>query len=212
MVTLEIKRMQSKPFNGVIKREHYLHRAHGAQSLYYGIYCNKQLMSLLQFSVIYKPILLRFPFLQWFEIADNSRFLIRKEWDLFERDIEIYCLGSRSLSLGIKQVRQDWYQLTGYKLKLIITYIDLSRGLTGTVYKAANWIQIEDSAGKNYNKKNKIDYKPSPKKTLIYPLIKGDEWRPVTYFDKEYLRKNWHKMNSVAQYNYKPKGKETRWV
>lgn len=203
---LEIKKIDEKNFDEYIRREHYLHRANSTQpAIHYAIYFKEQLVSLFEWSAIFKPILLRFPFLQHLEIVDNSRFLIRHGGDLFGEFPEIYNLGTQSLSLAIKKIKVDWIKLTKIKPKLLITYIDQERGLKGTVYKAGNWIEIENSAGKNYSKKKKIDYKPSKKKTFIYPLVKGFEWRPVTFFDKNYLIINYKKLNSVAQYNYKPK-------
>ena len=106
------------------------------------------------------------------------------------------------LSLGVKKIRKGWLELAGVQPKLLITYVDNSRGFQGTVYKAANWQEIGLSAGKNYNKKRKLDRKPNKKKTFIYRLIKDETTQPVTEFENEYLRQHTDRMNSVAQYNY----------
>src|SRR3990167_8202289 len=151
----------------MINRENYLHRANSTlPAIHYGFYYKDQLVALQEWSAIFKPILLRFPFLQHHEIIDNSRFLIRNEWDMFEENFCIYNLGSRTLGLGIKKIVNDWKIETGVKPRLLITYIDQERGLVGTVYKAANWQEINNSAGKNYSKSKKKDYEPSPKKTF----------------------------------------------
>lgn len=117
--------------------------------------------------------------------------------------MRIYNLGSCVLKLGIKQLKCDWPNITGIKPKLLITYIDCARGYDGTVYKAANWQEIGMSAGKNYNKQKKHDYKPSRKKTFIYRIDKSHETNPVTYFENQFLRQNVTKLNQVAAYNYK---------
>ena len=91
-------------------------------------------------------------------------------------------------------------------------HIDIERGYDdGTVYKASNWKEIENSAGKNLTKNPKkggtvlIDYKPTPKKTFIYRLDKSFRCNPVTKFKNVFLKRHWKELNSVAQYNYKPK-------
>lgn len=201
-----IKRINEQSFDKVIMREHYLHRANSTlPAIHYGFYYNEQLVALQEWSAIFKPILLRFPFLQHHEIVDNSRFLIRNEWDMFEENFCIYNLGSRVLSSGIKAIKKDWEEETGIKPKLLITYIDQNRGLKGIVYKAANWVEINNSAGKNYSKSRKKDYKPSPKKTFIFRIDQDYKINPVINFSKTFLQKNWRELNEVAQYNYKPK-------
>jgi hypothetical protein len=202
-VELEIKKISKETLDSFIRREHYLHRANSTKpTICYGIWSGGEIVALIEWSAIFKPVLLRFPFLHHLEIIDNSRFLIRKEPTLFWAPPPIYNLGSRALSLGIKEIRKDWEESTGVKPKLLITYVDKSRGYDGTVYRAANWVEIEESAGKNYSKAKKIDYKPTKKKTFVYPCVKGSEWKPVTFFQKSYLRENWKRLNPVAQYNY----------
>ena len=206
--TNEIKlvKMNGSNFDSIIIREHYLHRANSTKpAIHYGFYYKNQLVALQEWSAIFKPILLRFPFLRHYEIVDNSRFLIRDEWDMFEENFCIYNLGTRVLSLGIKAITVDWENETGVKPKLLITYIDQARGLKGTVYKAANWREINNSAGKNYSKGRKKDYQPTPKKTFIYKILDDERVNPVINFSKNFLQKNWQELNEVAQYNYKPR-------
>lgn len=206
--TNEIKlvKMSGSDFDSVIIREHYLHRANSTMpAIHYGFYYKNQLVALQEWSAIFKPILLRFPFLQHYEIVDNSRFLIRNEWDMFEENFCIYNLGSRVLSIGIKNIQKDWFVELRIKPKLLITYIDQERGLVGTVYKAANWKEINNSAGKNYSKDKKKDYQPTPKKTFIYKILDDERVNPVINFSKNFLQKNWRELNEVAQYNYKPR-------
>lgn len=218
MDKLNIDFIDNARFNEIIRVEHYLHRANSTKpTIKYQITYEfssletklpAQIVALVEWAAVFKPVLLRFPFLQHYEIVDNSRFLIRKEWELFEQPLEIYNLGSRSLSMAIKRIKRDWERITHTTPKLLITYVDGAKGYAGTVYKAANWHEIENSAGKNYNSKTKKDYKPSPKRTFVYPLNKTFHWQPVTHFTKEFLKENWHLMNPVAQYNYRP-NKET---
>jgi len=206
MKEIKIEKIDEKSFDNIIIKEHYLHRANSTHpAIHYAFYYNNQIVALQEWSAIFKPVLLRFPFLNHLEIIDNSRYLIRKEGNLFEKPILIYNLGSRALSIGIKHIKEDWKKMTGTIPKLLITYIDQSRGLIGTTYKASNWIEIENSAGKNYNKKSKKDFKPTKKKTFIYKLDKNLHTNPQTFFSNSYLKDNWQKLNSVARYNYKPK-------
>jgi hypothetical protein len=206
MQPLSIKEIEKSRFDEIIRYEHYLHRANSTKpSICYAIFHGKQIVALLEWAAVFKPVLLRFPFLHHMEIVDNARFLVRQELELFEEKIFIYNLGSRSLSMGVKKIKHDWMELTGVKPKLLITYVDCSRGYDGTVYKASNWIEIEQSAGKNYNKKTKIDYKPKPKKTFCYPLIKSYHWMSTPNFSKEFLIQNVETLNPIAKYNYKGK-------
>jgi len=204
---IEIQKMDEKSFDAIIKSQHYLHRANTTKpAIHYKFICKNQIVALQEWSAVFKPVLLRFPFLKHLEIIDNSRYLIIKEENLFEKVLDIYNLGSRALAMGIKRIKKDWFELTNVKPKLLITYVDQNRGFNGTVYKASNWIEIENSAGKNYSKEKKKDYHPTKKKTFIFPFNESSfDWRPVTFFDKDYLRSNWYKLNSLAQYNYKPK-------
>ena len=214
---IELRKLKESYFDHLIRQEHYLHRANSTQpAIHYGFYYEDQLVALQEWSAIFKPILLRFPFVHHLEIVDNSRFLVRKEelreFNLFAESIpNIYNLGSRCLSIGIKNIIKDWFETTNIKLRLLITYVDTKRGYDGTVYKASNWKEIENSAGKNLTKNPKkggtvlIDYKPTPKKTFIYRLDKSFRCNPVTKFKNVFLKRHWKELNSVAQYNYKPK-------
>jgi len=67
-------------------------------------------------------------------VVNNSRFLILPDW-------HIPNLGSRILSLCQKRVARDWQDSFGHPVVLLETFVDPQR-FRGTVYRAANWLQV----------------------------------------------------------------------
>lgn len=61
--------------------------------------------------------------------------------------VEIQNLGSRILSQATKIVPIDWQRRYGYKPKFFETFVEVDR-FSGTVYKAANWKFLGQTAGK----------------------------------------------------------------
>lgn len=73
-------------------------------------------------------------------VSNNLRFLILP-W------IQVKNLGSRVLSLNLKRLSLDWQQRYGHGLLCAETFVDVSR-FQGTVYKAANWRCLGQTAGR----------------------------------------------------------------
>ena len=73
-------------------------------------------------------------------VVANSRFLILPT-------IAVPNLGSHVLALAAARVRTDWPQRYGYAPVLLETFVD-ERRFAGTVYKAANWQRLGESAGR----------------------------------------------------------------
>ncbi len=73
-------------------------------------------------------------------VVANSRFLILPS-------IAVANLGSHVLALAAARVRADWPQRYGYAPVLLESFVD-ERRCAGTVYKAANWQRLGESAGR----------------------------------------------------------------
>jgi hypothetical protein len=72
-------------------------------------------------------------------VVNNNRFLILP-------DFHIKNLGSKTLSLCLKRLSDDWNVFFGHKIVMVETFVDPAR-YTGTVYKASNWEYIGDTKG-----------------------------------------------------------------
>jgi hypothetical protein len=72
-------------------------------------------------------------------VVSNNRFLILPDW-------HIRNLGSKTLSLCLKRLVDDWIIFFGHKIVMVETFVDPQRYL-GTVYKASNWQYIGDTKG-----------------------------------------------------------------
>jgi hypothetical protein len=73
-------------------------------------------------------------------VTNNLRFLILP-W------IKVKNLGSRTLALNLKRLSSDWKMRYGHGLLAAETFVDTSR-FHGTVYKAANWKYLGQTAGR----------------------------------------------------------------
>lgn len=95
-------------------------------------------------------------------IINNTRFLIFP-W------IKVKNLASKTLSLAAKQIRKDWQERYNYQPVLLETFVDTEHYL-GTCYKAANWIQLAETAGRG--RMDRYEERAlSKKKIYVYPLI-----------------------------------------
>lgn len=72
-------------------------------------------------------------------IANQSRFLILPH-------VQVPNLASHVLALNIRRLNEDWKERFGYELWLLETFVDPAR-FAGTIYKAANWVLVGDTAG-----------------------------------------------------------------
>jgi len=94
-------------------------------------------------------------------IINNSRYLIFP-W------VHIRNLASKTLSLAIKRIQEDWLREYCYAPVLLETFVDLAH-FKGTCYKAANWICLGETKGRGrmdrYN-----EYTLSRMAIFMYPL------------------------------------------
>jgi len=95
-------------------------------------------------------------------VVNMNRFLIRPS-------VHCHNLASKILSQALAVLAQDFEQLYGYRPWLVESFADTAH-VTGTCYRAANWIQIGRTQGRGsrerFNKKTL-----SPKAIFVYPLV-----------------------------------------
>lgn len=90
----------------------------------------------------------------------NDRFLILPT-------VKVESLASHVLSVTLRRLCADWEQRYHYRPVLVETFVDPTL-FAGTCYKAANWIDIGQTAGRRDG---------NPKKVFMYPLRTG--WREI---------------------------------
>ena len=107
-------------------------------------------------------------------IINNSRFLIFP-W------VHIKNLASRSLSLAIRQIREDWPIEYCYSPVLLETFID-RKFFTGVCYRAANWIHLGETkgSGRSGSREDIV----SRKSIYMYPL--EDDFKACLKGEKPY--------------------------
>lgn len=97
-------------------------------------------------------------------VVNNSRFLLLP-W------VQVRNLASRVLSQAAKQVAVDWPARFGVEPVLLETLVDGQR-FSGTCYRAANWIEVGETAGRGRMDRAHARHGASPKKVLLYPLAR----------------------------------------
>ena len=96
-------------------------------------------------------------------IVCNSRFLIAPS-------VKVKNLGSQVLSVLARRIRQDFRERYGYSPWLMETCVDESR--LGTVYRAANWIEVGMTAGRG-RQDTECKGGLSQKRVFLYPLCQS---------------------------------------
>jgi hypothetical protein len=91
-----------------------------------------------------------------------ARFLIRRE-------VRCQNLASKTLSLVLERVAQDWSARYGVKPVLVETFVDRSR-FTGRCFGAANWLRIGHSSGRG--RLGPKSPEQSSKDIWVYPLVR----------------------------------------
>ena len=102
-------------------------------------------------------------------IANNSRFLILPEQPTPN-------LASRVLALCERRLRHDWPQRFGYPLLLLETFVDPIR-FHGTIYGAANWLEVGTSRGFKRIQGGYSAVPGTPKRVFVRPLVAGAQQR-----------------------------------
>ena len=95
-------------------------------------------------------------------VANNSRFLILPDWHRPN-------LASRVLSLCERRLKRDWPQHFGHRLLLLETFVDPQR-FQGTVYRAANWLEVGQTRGFRRIHGGYSDSPQAPKRVFVRAL------------------------------------------
>ena len=96
-------------------------------------------------------------------IGNNTRFLILPAAQGCPN------LGSYVLGANLKRLSADWQAEWGHPLELAESFVDPSR-FQGTVYKAANWLELGQSRGFSRLNGQYKETMGQPKTMLVYPL------------------------------------------
>ncbi len=96
-------------------------------------------------------------------IVSNSRFLI-PPW------VTVPNLASKTLSLCVGRLRQDWSDRYGYEPVLLETFVDKAR-FQGTCYQAANWEHLGVTQGRG-RQDREVTCSKSVKDIYALPLCK----------------------------------------
>jgi hypothetical protein len=126
----------------------------------------------LSFSAASKRLKAREEWIGWSErarranhgrVVCNSRFLIPS-------CVRVPHLASRALGLALRRLPQDWKEKYGEEPLLVETFVDGKR-FKGTSYRAANWVLIGETAGREGEFQNGKK-STGKKQVLVYPLGK----------------------------------------
>ena len=162
---------ESKIWFALLDRYHYLGSGPlcGAQIRYVVKSLNHGYLGALAFSSASWALKCRDEYIGWTESARranlnrvvcNDRFLILPT-------VRVQHLASHVLSLALCRLVQDWEQRYQIRPVLVETFVDPKR-FSGTCYKASNWTDIGESAGRRDG---------IAKKIFLYPLCQG--WRKM---------------------------------
>ena len=104
-------------------------------------------------------------------VVNNSRFLVLP-W------VRVRNLASRLLALLARRLAADWQARFAVEPLLLETLVDGSR-FAGTCYRAANWIELGDTAGRGRMDRAHARHGQAPKRVLVYPLVADAQRRLV---------------------------------
>ncbi len=161
----------SKIWTALLQRFHYLGSGPlcGAQIRYLITSSRYGPIGALAFSSATWALRCRDNYIGWSEKArrQNLEWVICNARFLIVPTVAISNLASHVLSLAVSRVAGDWQQRYGVRPVLVETFVDPSR-FTGACYKAANWKEVGQSAGRRDGQ---------PKKVFVYPLC--SKWREI---------------------------------
>ncbi len=162
-------------FRELVDRYHYLgHRVPYGAHLRYLVWISgpqREPAGCVQFSSAARWVTARDRFIGWDErtrqknlqrVINNSRFLILP-W------LHIRSLASHVLSVVARVVTDDWEEAYGLRPVLLETFVERDR-FEGTCYRAANWIELGETAGRGRMDRHKRAEEPV-KRCLVYPLM-----------------------------------------
>jgi hypothetical protein len=162
---------ESKVWFALLDRYHYLGSGPlcGAQIRYMVKSSIYGYLGALAFSSASWALKCRDRYIGWTEAARranlhrvvcNDRFLILPT-------VRVENLASHVLSVALSRLSEDWEERYHFRPVLVETFVDPTR-FAGTCYKAANWIDVGQTAGRRDGK---------PKKVFLYSLCTG--WREM---------------------------------
>jgi hypothetical protein len=97
-------------------------------------------------------------------VVSNSRFLL-VPW------VHIQNLASTTLSLVLRRLPADWLAQYGVTPLLVETLVDPAR-YTGGCYRAANWVEVGETAGRGRGDRQHARRGAEPKRVFVYPLTR----------------------------------------
>jgi len=178
-ITLEEARdaQASRRFRELVGRYHYqgYSVAYGAQLCYLVFVSQpeRRVVGCVRFSSPAWRMAARDGWIGWDEatrarnlqrVVNNSRFLLLP-W------VQVRNLASRVLSQAARQVAMDWRARYGVEPALLETLVDGQR-FSGTCYRAANWIEVGETAGRGRMDRAHERHGAAPKKVFLYPLVR----------------------------------------
>lgn len=102
-------------------------------------------------------------------IVSNGRFLILP-W------VRVKGLASKILALSARQMPRDWHTRYGRRPLLLETLVDMAR-FRGTCYRAANWINVGQTAGRGRMDREHQTHGHAIKDIYVYPLVRDARQR-----------------------------------
>jgi hypothetical protein len=178
--SVSVKRVKVRPvlkeeelnFRELMQKHHYLGFVPKmGETMWYIATIENEWVSLLSFSVSALKCNARDKWIGWSYrhqfgrlklIVNNNRFLILPKW-------HIKNLASRTISLCLERLPDDWLIFFGHKIVLAETFVDPSKFL-GTVYKASNWIYVGDTKGFRREKDGYTKTVGNSKMIFVKPL------------------------------------------
>lgn len=162
---------ESKTWFALLNRYHYLGSGPlcGAQIRYVVKSSIYGYLGALAFSSGAWALRCRDQYIGWTESArrENLSRLVGNDRFLILPTVRVKNLASHVLSLALSRLPDDWEERYHIRPVLVETFVDPER-FAGTCYKAANWIDVGQTAGRRDGK---------PKRILLYPLCPG--WREI---------------------------------
>jgi len=167
---------QRRLFRELVAGHHYLgyRTPFGARVQYLAYLEGERIAGCVQFSSAAWRLAARDRWIGWSDaqrtaglprVIQNSRFLL-------VQNIRVPNLASRVLALALRQVATDWEALYAVRPVLAETLVDPAR-YRGTCYRAANWIEVGESAGRGRMDRAHVRHGAAPKRVLVYELVPG---------------------------------------
>ena len=97
-------------------------------------------------------------------VVNNSRFLLLP-W------VHVQNLASATLGIALRRLSTDWQARYGVEPLLVETLVDPAR-YTGGCYRAANWVELGETAGRGRDDRAHQRHGASPKRLWVYALTR----------------------------------------